>query len=158
MKFELRERSDGKFDVSLLEEVDNVFVLEMSPEQLEPALRDGEWLVVAFAVWDGRDYPSVNEMIELACSLRQVNVGLRPFESFHEFDKWLGLPMPRADEVLISSDSHGDSMSIHIEGRADSHPVWAHISNGRVMAVLEGVAAPREVLECFKIDVEGEEK
>ena len=69
MSYEITADEQERFHIEFSEDVGNVVGLRMAPDALEPELRNGEWLILAFAVWDARDRPAIDVACRIAAKL-----------------------------------------------------------------------------------------
>jgi uncharacterized protein (TIGR02996 family) len=100
-------------------------LLPMSPQQLEPQLATGRWLVIAWAIWSAPDRAAISQALTPRWSLR---VALRPFDDFAEFKTWCDLP----DNTLS--------------------PLWLRLDNGKLTRYHARVNSPDELAEFLSPD------
>lgn len=64
--------------------------LAAGPAGMEPALRQGGWLVLLYADWIRQDRQSVRDALSLARTLPSgIRVAVRPFANEREHARWL---------------------------------------------------------------------
>ncbi len=98
----------------------------MAPSEREADLNDGDWLVLAFAVWGSHDRHAIDIACSVATSWPKVHVGVRPFEYGDEFASWV--PEFRSDAgALQVFDNNGN---VKITTNPDDHPVWIAFRKG----------------------------
>jgi hypothetical protein len=141
MPFTIDSNQQEQFFIKLENEPDFVHSLSMAPPSREPMLDEGDWLVLAFAVWSVSDVSSVSVAIEFAKSLRgQLNVGLRPFESADEFRSWCEVKI--ANSSLSDVQTEGTTTGgfhIRITGNFGSSPIWLCFRNSVTVGEHHGV-------------------
>jgi hypothetical protein len=82
-------KADGEIALVLTGEPNYIVALTMAPDELEPELRYGSWILLAFAIWSGPDRIAVGDAISLAKALAGgVRLGIRPFDDHAEFSRW----------------------------------------------------------------------
>lgn len=107
MTYRVTRNADQRPKVVLDGEPSYSTALEAAPPARETELNEGLWLVMAFAVWSVPDVVAIQTALDAAKHFEgKVKLGLRPFDSFEEFDTW------------SSETSDGSS------------PVWIVLSNG----------------------------
>jgi hypothetical protein len=84
-----RHEQSTLFRVAFSDEPPNLFALAMAPARRELELDDCEWLVLAFAIRSGPDRAQIAVASEIAREFNRINVGVRPFDEFNEFETWL---------------------------------------------------------------------
>ena len=57
--YELVEVSPGRWTVELGADADVLRTLTMAPDEIEPDLRSGRWLILAFALWSAPDHRAI---------------------------------------------------------------------------------------------------
>lgn len=97
----------------------------MAPDELEPELQSGSWLILAFALWSAPDLRAI--CTAATVSRKQVaQVAVRPFDDFTEFATWC-------------PDAPIDTRS----------PVWLLLRGGRVVRTAVGPLDEAAVIELL---------
>lgn len=94
-----------------------IALLPQAPAELEPELRTGAWLVLAWAVWSAADRTVVHRMHDAHWSF-DVRFAVRPFDSHKEYATWF----PGAPEFVS--------------------PVWVRYENGKPADRSTGLVPP----------------
>jgi hypothetical protein len=85
----------------------------MAPEQMEPELKDGLWLVLVCAIWSGPDRLAIGQALSAVREFGgKVKLGIRMFDDDAETRTWFPeLPKYPASPVwLILRDGQLDEM------------------------------------------------
>jgi hypothetical protein len=126
----LEDCTGGRFRVHLNADLRNILALPMEPQEAEPQLRQGNWLVLAVAVWSQPDLRAIDDAIALAQHLEgKCLVAVRPFDDVREFAKW-------CPEL---ANEHGS-------------PIWIAIKDGSFQRKLVGLYS-RGAIEKLAYDV-----
>ena len=142
-----------QFRVTFRNAPDNLLGLRMSPDQLEPELAKGDWLVLCFAIWDSRDRPTIALASNIAIEYPAMQVAVRPFEVPDEFDSWAPEFQINIEAVVESSTVDG-RVAIRLSSNSSDHPMWLKLRDGKLIEVLIGSRSFDEVTEFVRIDSE----
>lgn len=142
MSFKVQPIAGDKWELVFSDEPNCVHALRMAPEVMEPELRVGVWLIVAFPVWSAPARHSV--VAAVTCAGDQggaFQLGVRPFDSHEEIYKWWpASEAPSAGKVSLGVQDEGPLREIHISTDPASSPFWLLLRDGHV--VYQG-AGPR---------------
>lgn len=142
-----------RFRVTFRKAPENLLGLRMSPDQIEPELTKGDWLVLCFAIWDSRDRPTIELASNIAIDYPAMQVAVRPFEVPEEFDSWA--PELQVNiETIVESSSVDGNVSIRMSSNASDHPMWLKLRDGKVVEALIGSRVFDEVVGFIRIDPE----
>ena len=103
MSYRLVSTSLNNYFLLLKNEPDYVHALPMASTRLEQEVAQGEWLILAFAVWSILDLQAVAIAIEYAKKQTgNVQLGLRPFDRHDEMIQWVpALCLPSHDATTL---------------------------------------------------------
>lgn len=142
-----------RFRVTFRNAPANLHGLGMLPDQIEPELTKGDWIVLCLAIWDSRDRPTIELASKIAIDYPFMQVAVRPFEVPEEFDSWV--PELHLDiETSAEASSVEGNVSIRISSNGSDHPMWLKLSNGKVVEALIGSRIFDEVVEFIRMDSE----
>lgn len=126
--FELVRLSDEVYELLLSPGAPaNCHSLQMAPDDLEPELQAGRWLVLVTAVWSAADLEAVPLAIEFADRHRDVHVGIRPLDDFDEMRTWLPGMFPTRPRTPIWVFMVDGAVENILEGRADRLTLDRHL-------------------------------
>jgi hypothetical protein len=137
---------DQRFRIDFRRAETSVVGLCSAPNELEAPLRSGKWLVLAFAVWDIKDRPSISLACRIASEAKGYQVAVRPFESGAEFANWASGYHSDAGNLLIAATGS----TVTITTNKNDHPVWLALRDGVVLGDATGACECGEVLQLVK--------
>ena len=116
---------NGELHLTMTRKPENLVLLDSQPEEIEPELKTGRWLILEYAVINVQDA----SMLQLTGTISQrfsglCRVAIRPTKNFDDIPKWL----PHSE--------------LEYEGY---HPVWFAMENGKVLAVTGYSKSEREI-------------
>jgi hypothetical protein len=89
MSYAVGRGPNGDFQVVLSGEPPNCKPLSMAPEEMEPELKHGAWLILLVAVWSAPDRDAIRTALEVAKEFSNgFQVGLRIFDHYYETLAW----------------------------------------------------------------------
>src|SRR5438876_866947 len=101
----------------------------MAPSEIEPELREGDWLVLVAAVWSGPDIAAISTALSAVKeSGGRVKLGIRPFDKYEEVSEW-------CPDV---TDTHPT-------------PLWLILRDGRLSGVEHGVRTVDQIREMIRL-------
>ncbi|WP_165246951.1 hypothetical protein [Paludisphaera soli] len=117
MSYQITADFEGRFAIEFEGEPHFIRGLRMAPDRIEPELMTGDWLLLTFAVWDAYERKSIDAAVGIAKEhAGRFSLGVRPFESFEEFEAWLH---PLAGQV---------------PKEASRVPCWHRLNSGEIVA------------------------
>ena len=123
MPYRVHRDPQGVPGVTLAGEPPYCHALAAGVLALEPALRQGVWLVMAFAVWSIPDVAAVQRALDLARRLGgRLSVGVRPYDDPLELTAW----WPDADPIAPG-------------------PFWVLLRDGHIIGSLAGLPTDDEL-------------
>lgn len=138
--YEVTSNDQGRFRIQFKNDIQNIVGLLMAPESIEPELSNGDWIVLAFAVWDMNDRTSIDIACRIASSATEFKVGVRPFEFGNEFKTWAGFTSSAG-----ALDAYDQAGQVAVTTSSEDHPVWFAIRSGTVIGSLVGPHTQSEV-------------
>jgi hypothetical protein len=85
----LKACEDSTYRIELGDEPEYCQSLAMNPEQIEPDLPEGSWLINLVAVWSAPDIASIEQSLAAVKMLNgRVKLGIRPFDKHEETARW----------------------------------------------------------------------
>jgi len=150
MKYEITADEEERFQISFARDIENVVGLRMAPETLEPDLTSGNWLILAFAVWDSRDQLAIEVACQIATTLRDIRVAVRPFEMVDEFLTWV--PGLEEHEIVTSiSESENElGTQVSMTSIGKDHPIWFIFRDGKMSQSLAGARTIDKVISFLE--------
>lgn len=122
----------------------------MEPLEREAQLAHGDWLLLVFAVWSTRDVQAIQTGIEFAKQRNgQLNLGIRPFNSHAELQKWLPKStLPTHSPLTIVERGQNSSRELLISGDSSRNPIWLILRDGELVGEHAG-SLTTESLDVF---------
>lgn len=152
MSFKVQTIEGDKWELVFSDEPGYVHALKMAPEAMEPEVKSGVWLVVAFPVWSAPVRHSV--LAAVACAKDhdgEFQLGVRPFDSHEEIYKWWPVrEKPSAGEVLLAVRDEGPRREIHISTDPSSSPMWLVLRDGQVIYQGAGSRSKEQLSELMQ--------
>jgi hypothetical protein len=146
MPFSIDSDESGRFVVQVVSEPEFIHGLWMSPAKREPFLNVGDWVVLAFAIWNSHDRPAIASAIDAVKEMDgRVRLGIRPFEVAEEFSTWSNAAPDDADFVNVRQNDNGTNLSISITPVAGSTPLWLVFRNGGIVHSHSGLLSVPEI-------------
>lgn len=154
MPFTIQSNDEGRFVVHIIDEPEFIRGLWMAPTHREPFLNSGDWLVLAFAIWNIHDRPEIATAIEVVKSMEnRLRLGIRPFEVAEEFRSWCDHNVANSDLVQIQKEHSKLGCHISITGVKGQTPIWISLRNGVIVGAHHGQLGRRElqgfIESCF---------
>ena len=140
-KYKISADEDSRFLIRFGSSVENIVGLRMAPQEIEPVLLTGRWLVLVFAIWDIKDRPPIDIACEIAADASNFQVAVRPFQRAAEFASWVPGFSSNAG-AIVYTENNG---SIAITTRKDDHPMWFVMGDGQFTATLVGAREKPDV-------------
>jgi hypothetical protein len=108
-------------------------VLDQLPGQMEPELKEGDWIVLNFALWSAGDLNCVRSAVRaIMCNHNgATRLALRPFKEYGDIARWC----PQYDQSIHHTRS----------------PQWVIICNGQVRRAHGGPLTDDEITALFRV-------
>jgi len=145
MNYQITADEQERFHIEFSDDVVNVVGLRMAPDALEPELQNGQWLILAFAVWDAKDRPAIEVACRIAASLEATRVAVRPFELPDEFATWAPELADHEITVAVSESRSEVGTEVSIVTMSDDHPMWLLFRGGQMVRASIGIRTFEEV-------------
>ena len=140
MPFKIESIEDAQFVVRLESEPEFIHGFWMAPSEPEQCLKEGDWIVLVFAIWNIHDRPAINTAIDVAKEFKgTVNFGIRPFESVEEFATWCFGCTPPNEFVEIREQPTNSGVQVSITPITGTTPIWIFLRNGFVVHTQNGL-------------------
>lgn len=121
---------DGKISLIFEGVPPSVQSLSSAPNEMEPMLKRGRWLVLVYAAYSVRDVRCIGEVIEAAVALNgQARIGVRGFYDEGEHETWCP-----ACAVTDNVET----------------PIWLLFEDGQTVDVRRGVMNKKEIIRWFE--------
>lgn len=135
----------GRFAIEFVEEPTFIRGFRMAPEQVEPDLMTGSWLLLSFAIWNSRDRPAIDDAVLVAKQFGgRFRLGVRPFELTEELTNWLPTSPTASLYEVSHQTSPGGGFTVAMAG-GNRTPFWHWLSDGVVVACSGGHLNPHQL-------------
>ena len=90
MKYSITNEGNECYRIRFLNPPEYCHALGMAPEEIEPNLIKGNWIILLVAVWSGPDRAAVDFALKSMDEMKDknINLGVRPFNMHSEISKW----------------------------------------------------------------------
>jgi len=147
MSFDVHIIEGNIWELVFSDEPAYIHALKMAPKTLEPELKSGIWLVVAFPVWSGPVRDSIQAAI--ACTKQyggKFHLGVRPFDYYEEMNTWWPCSdIPMGGEISVTEKNDGQQLEVHIGIDANTAPVWLVLKDSQVVHQGAGPRTPEQL-------------
>jgi hypothetical protein len=146
MPFTIDSDFDGRFVVRLDSEPEFIHGFWMAPSAREKCLDAGDWVVLAFAVWNIQDRAAIDCAINAIKVINgRISLGIRPFEATDEFAKWCLIDAEPSESIDVSQQRTTGGLKISITPVAGRTPIWVLIRDGAIVHYHNGLLSSFEI-------------
>ena len=127
MSVSLKGLEDSAYRIEVGNEPEYCKSLAMNPEQVEPELLEGSWLIHLVAVWSAPDIASIEQSLAVVKMLNgRVKLGIRPFDKHEETARWATI-----------KEKWGS-------------PIWLTFRDGKMLEEKVGLLSDNELFEMVR--------